>query len=438
MLIQPKQRVVIVGAGFAGLFAAKHLATGPAAKLVDVTIVDRNNYHVFPPLLYQVAAAEIEPSSIAYPIRSVFRHATNVRTVMAEVTGIDLARRTVLTDKQELLYDQLVLAAGSQTAYFGTPGAEEFAFGLKNLEEAVTLRNHILGCFEEASTLGAEAPEELLTVAVVGGGPTGLEYAGALAELFSSPLSRDYPRRGGPKAKVILIDGSDNVIHAFAEPLREYARKKLEAMGVEVLLQSRVKEVRPDSIILEGGKVIRTRTVVWSAGVQGNELGSSFGLKPGKGGRLEVSPSLQLAGMPEVHVAGDLALPEGSQAPTVAPNAIQQGTHVAKNILLMAKGEATEAFVYKDKGSMATIGRNAGVAEIAGRNFKGFLAWALWLFVHLTYLIGFRNRILVLTGWAWAYFSFEHSVRLIFPNINTLIKYCRSQKAQEESKDARQ
>lgn len=429
-----KQRVVIVGAGFAGLFAARRLAKRDAAREVDVTLIDRNNYHTFPPLLYQVAAAEIEPESIAYPIRSVFRNACNVNTVMAEVTGIDVRSRLVLTDGPPVPYDLLVLAAGSRTAFYDIPGAEKNAFGLKTLEEAVNLRNHILACFERAALQGEDCPEGLLTVAIVGAGATGLEYAGALAELFSAPLSRDFPNRKGPKARVVLIDASEDVLMPFRPPLREYARKKLESMGVAVHIKAGVNEVGPDSVILADGTTIKACTVVWAAGVRGDDLGKTAGLLLGKGGRVAVTPTLQVAGRPEIHVAGDIAVPEGKNPPMVAPNAIQQGIHVAENILLAVKGFATTEFFYKDKGSMVTIGRNAAVAQIGKRSYRGIFAWALWLFVHLTYLIGFRNRILVLTSWAWDYFFFEHAVRIILPRVSSALKVCGMRGARSENK----
>ncbi|MDL2210644.1 NAD(P)/FAD-dependent oxidoreductase [Desulfovibrio sp. OttesenSCG-928-O18] len=429
-----KQRVVIVGAGFAGLFAARRLSRRDAAREVDVTLIDRNNYHTFPPLLYQVAAAEIEPESIAYPIRGIFRHARNVNTIMTEVTGIDVRQRLVITDGSPVPYDHLVLAAGSRTAFFNVPGAEENAFGLKTLEEAVNLRNHLLACFERAALEGDNAPAGLLTVVIVGAGATGLEYAGALAELFAAPLARDFPQRKGPKAQVVLVDAAEDVLAPFQPPLREYARKKLEAMGVSVHIRQGVHAVEPDRVVLADGTCIKACTIVWAAGVRGDDLGHLAGFPLGKGGRVAVSPTLQLAGRPEIHVAGDLAAPEDKNPPMVAPNAIQQGTHVAENILRAVKGLASTEFFYKDKGSMVTIGRNAAVAQIGKKAYRGFFAWALWLFVHLTYLIGFRNRILVLTSWAWSYFFFEHSVRIILPRVDSVLKVCGMGNACESDK----
>lgn len=430
-----KPRIVIVGAGFAGLFAAQRLSRRDAAGKVDVVLIDRNNYHTFPPLLYQVAAAEIEPESIAYPIRGIFRNAANVTTLMTEVTDIDVHNRLVITDGPSIPYDQLVLAPGSRTAFFSVPGARENAFCLKTLEESVDLRNHILACFERASLEGDTAPEGLLTVAIVGAGATGLEFAGALNELFSTPLARDFPRLKKPVARVALIDSGEDVLKPFPPPLREYARKKLETMGVSVHIQTDVAEVRPDAVVFGDGTVLKACTVVWAAGVKGAGLGGATGLTLGRGDKIAVTSALQVADRPEIHVAGDIALPEGVLSPTVAPNAIQQGLHVAENILLSLKGDAAREYIYKDKGSMVTIGRNAAVAQIGARSYRGFFAWVLWLLVHLTYLIGFRNRILVLTSWAWHYFFFEHAVRIILPRVETVLKVCGLKNACEKEPD---
>lgn len=427
-----KQRVVIVGAGFAGLWAAKRLSKSDAAELVDVTLIDRNNYHTFPPLIYQVAAAVLEPESIAYPIRGIFRKAPNVTTIMTEAKGIDTRNQVVVTDVSPIPYDHLILAPGSRTAHFGVPGAEKNAFGLKTVEEAVNLRNHILACFERAAVELDNIPEGLLTVAVVGAGATGLEYAGALAELMTSPLAKDFPSLARSKAKVVLLDAAPDVIMPFPPRLRAYARGKLEKMGVTVRTDAQVAEVQPNAIILKDGSRIRSCTIVWSAGVMGNEIGKAAGLVLGRGERAAVGPTLQITDKPEIHVAGDMALPNIAMVPPmVAPNAIQQGEHVAENILRVVSGEAPQEFIYKDKGSMVTIGRSAAVAVIGKREFTGLPAWVLWLVVHISYLIGFRNRLLVLLGWAWDYFFFERSVRLILPNTGSVLKVCGTGDAPE-------
>lgn len=420
-----KQRVVIIGAGFSGLWAAKRLSRSDAAGLVDVTLVDRNNYHTFPPLIYQVAAAMLEPESIAYPLRGIFRKMANVSTIMTEAKSIDTRNQLVMTDGSPIPYDHLILAPGSRTAYFGVPGVEENTFGLKNLEEAVRLRNHILACFERASMEADNIPEGLLTVAVVGAGATGLEYAGALAELMASPLAKDFHSLAKNKAKVVLIDASPDVIMSFPPKLRAYARRKLEKMGVTVRTSAQVAEVRPDSVILKDGSRICSCSIVWSAGVMGSEIGKAAGIVLGRGERAVVGPTLQITDMPEIHVAGDMALPNTAMVPPmVAPSAIQQGKHVAENILRVVSGGAPQEFIYRDRGAMVTIGRSAAVAVIGNREFTGLPAWVLWLVVHLSFLIGFRNRLLVLLGWAWDYFFSERSVRLILPNSGSVLKVC--------------
>ncbi|CAK7059182.1 MAG: NADH dehydrogenase-like protein [Desulfovibrio sp.] len=424
-----RHKVVIIGAGFAGLWAARHLSHGSARDTVDVTIIDRNNYHTFQPLLYQVAAAEIDLSAIAYPIRGIFREAGNVRTVMGEVTGMDVRERLVFTDAATFPYDQLILAQGSRTAFYGVPGAEENAFSLKSLEDAVKLRGHVLSCFERACIEGDAMPEGLLTFAIVGAGATGLEFAGALAELIATPLRRDFPLLALCKAKVVLIDASEDVLMPFPQKLRGYTRKKLESMGVEVIVKAGVAAVTPDSATLADGRVIKACTIVWSAGIQGEAIESEGRLPIGKSGRIAVTPTLQVADRPEIHVAGDVAWPEGKTAPTVAPNAIQQGEHVAKNVLRVMNGEPAEEYFYRDKGSMVTIGRNAAIASVGGRDFTGRPAWFLWIFVHLAYLIGFRNKIITLVNWAWNYLFYERAVRLIVPKTQSVLTVCGTRKA---------
>lgn len=420
-----RQRVVIVGAGFAGLLAARRLAGRDAKKLVSVTLIDRNNYHTFLPLLYQAAAAEIEPESIAYPIRGIFRRASNVHTVMAEVSGIDIHNRIVFTDGPSYPYDQLILAAGSRSAHFAVPGAEENSFGLKTLEEAVRLRSHILACFERAAMQEERLPEGLLTVAVVGAGATGLEFAGALSELMATPLRRDFPALAKEKARVVLLDGSEDVLMAFPPHLREYARKRLESMGVAVMTKAAVAEVRPDAVVLKDGRTVEACTVVWSAGVRGNDLGKTDGFVLGRSQRVEVTPSLQIVGRPEIYVVGDMALPVGDPPPPMtAPNAIQMGAHAAECVLRAVKGLGAKEYKYRDKGSMVAIGRRAAVAKLGKREYTGVFAWAIWLFVHLMYLIGFRNRVLVLMSWAWDYLFYEKTVRLILPRVSSVLKVC--------------
>ncbi len=432
--MQNKTRIVIIGAGFAGLWAARRLTR---EKNLDITVVDRNNYHTFLPLLYQVAAAELEPEEIAYPLRGVFRQPalcrffcrrSKVNTVMAEVRGVDPERRVVLADDLELPYDQLVLAPGSLTSFFGTPGAEENSFTLKSLEDAVRLRNHLLTAFERASVEKDRLGDGALTITVVGGGATGVEYAGALAELIRTPLARDFPDLVPAKSRVVLVDSSEELLAGFPMDLRVYARNKLIRMGVDVHTGVSVREVTAAGATLSDGSFIASRTVVWTAGVRGHDVASTAGLPLGKSGRVTVMPTLQVAERPNIHVAGDLSLPDGQTPPTVAPTATQQGLHVAENILRMVRGESTQPFAYHDKGSMVTIGRKAAVVRIGNRSFSGFLAWVLWLCVHLTYLIGFRNRIFVLINWAWDYLFAERAVRLILPKQDWDPKLCSKEK----------
>ncbi len=394
-----RPRVVIVGGGFGGLWAARRLAR---SGRVDVVLVDRNNYHTFLPLLYQVAAAEIEPEQIAYPLRGVFRKQQRVSVALADVRGVDAARRVLHTDGPDLPYDHLILAPGSLTSFFGVPGAAENAYTLKSLEDAVRLRNHILACFERASlTEDPDRRAALLTFTVVGGGPTGVEFAGALAELVRTPLARDFPELAGrTPPRIVLLEAADGLLTGFPEQLRTYARDRLALMGVEVRTKAGVAEVDPTSVRLGDGMRIATCTVAWTAGV-----------------RVPVLPTLQVDGHPEIHVVGDLSLPEGQNPPMIAPNATQQGRHAAANVLRLLKGGRAKPFRYRDKGAMATIGRQAAVVRLGRFAFSGLWAWVLWLFVHLAYLIGFRNRLFVLVNWAWDYLFFERSVRLILPRV---------------------
>ncbi len=410
-----KRRVVVVGAGFAGLSAAQVLAKN---STLEILVVDRNNYHTFQPLLYQVAAAELEPGSIANPLRGLCRRRPNVSVAMTEVVGVDFEKKILKTAGPDIDYDFLVLAPGSGPHFFGIPGAAEHSFALKSLEEAVRLRNHLLQCFERAALLpkGTDLSRNGLTqVVVVGGGPTGVEYAGALAELIRSSLSRDFQELPKGFAKLTLLEAGEKILPVFPERLSEYALKRLERMGVPIKLGAQVTEVRPDAVLLADGTEIPCSTVVWTAGAKGSELATLMGLPTGRGGRVPVQPTLNLPDRPEVFVVGDLSLPEGQNPPMLAPNAIQQGSLAGKNILRLLRDEPLQPFVYRDKGSMAVIGRNAAVARSGRFAFSGFLAWVLWLGVHLNYLIGFHKRFNVLSSWAWDYFFAERSVRLILP-----------------------
>jgi len=405
-------RVVIVGAGFGGLEVAKALAKAP----VDVELVDRNNYHTFLPLLYQVAAAELEATDIGYPVRSILRKLSNARFTMAEMTGLDLAKRIVETDGPSIPYDYLVLALGSVPHFFGVEGAEQYAFPLYDLNEGIALKAHILRCFERATR--EPDPDErrrMLTFAIVGGGPTGVEFAGALAELVHGPLVRDYPNLDFEQVRVVLLEALDGLLSFLPEKLGAYTQKRLHKMGVEVRLGALVTQITSQEVHLKDGAILPTETVVWTAGVRGDPMVQTWGLPLGRGGRVAVQPTLQVPEQPEVYVIGDLAYLEedGRALPMVAPVAMQQAKVAAQNIVRQVDGQALQPFEYKDQGTMVTIGRNAGVVRMGKRAFSGFLAWAAWLVVHLFKLIGFRNRLAVIFSWAWDYFFFERAARLI-------------------------
>lgn len=407
--------VVIVGAGFAGLWTARALRGAP----VRVTLIDRNNYHTFYPLLYQVAAAELGPADIAYPVRAILRGARNVDFRMAEATGLDLEGRVLHTTSGPLSYDGLVLAPGSVPAFFGVEGAREHALPLRLMDDALPLRREILARFEAAAhESDAQDLARLLTFVIVGGGPTGVEFAGALAELVHGPLRRDYPTVPMDRVRIVLVEGLDGVLNGMDDGLRRYARQRLESRRVEVRLNTQVQRIEADRVHFSDGTSLATRTVVWTAGIQGDPMVKSWGLPVGKGGRVVVTSTLQVAGHAEVFVAGDLAYAtdgEGHALPQVAPVAMQQGEHVARAVVAMVEGRPVPPFRYKDPGMMAVIGRNAAVAEVFGGRFRGFPAWLLWALVHIAKLIGFRNRALVLVNWAWNYFFPKRAVRLVLP-----------------------
>lgn len=412
-------RVVIVGAGFGGLWATRSLAdTG-----LSVRLLDRNNYHTFLPLLYQVAAAELEPGLIARSVRSLVRGQANVCFVMDEVVRIDVDAKVVHAVTQAHPYDYLILALGSINHYFDTPGAEAHCFTLKSLEEGVTLRNHILRCVERAAQLGPNenaARRRLLTFVIIGGGPTGVEYAGALIELLRHPLARDYPELDLRKhARVILLEAADELLRGVGRG--EYVRQRLQVMGVDVRLNSIVAAIKTETVTLADGESIATASPVWTAGVRGAALADNLPWPRGSGGRIPVRPTLQTLDDDTVFVIGDLAYLEqdGRALPGVAQVAMQQGEHAAANVVRMLSKESLQPFRYRDKGAMATVGRNAAVARLGGRIYTGFPAWLVWLAVHIFFLIGFRNRLGVLLNWAWNYLFYERAVRLILPNNDT-------------------
>lgn len=414
-----KEHVVVVGAGFAGLAVAQRMQ----GKGMKVTLLDRQNYHTFLPLLYQVAAAELGPTEIAYPVRSILRNNRDVEFRMGTLKSVDPQARVVVTDREQIVYDHLVLAMGATTNYFGVDGAREHAFPLRRMEEAIPLRQHILTRFEKAvQAKDAEERRKYLTFTVVGGGPTGVEFSGALAELVRGPLRRDYPMLDltpdGGQARILLLEAMDQVLGGMPENLSDYALERLAERGVEVRLEAPVARVDRDRVVLAGGEEIPTSTVIWTAGVQGEPGPAEWGLPMGPQGRVRVRPTLQVEGFDRIWVAGDLAWledDEGRPLPGVAPVALQQGSHVARNLARVVQRTPLEAFRYRDPGMLAVVGRNAAVAHVGGRSIQGFPAWVLWLVIHVAKLIGFRNRLLVLVNWAWNYLFFRKAVRLIMP-----------------------
>src|ERR1700694_4157316 len=410
-----RPRVVIAGAGFAGLTCAR----GLKRTAVDVLLVDRNNYHLFTPLLYQVASGVLDSGEIARPVRQLIRPLRNADFVLANVTGSDFEQRTLLTDHGPLRYDYLVLATGSQSDYFGNASLTQHAFGLKDLDEGLAVRNRILERFEESRwTDDREQRRSLLTFAVVGGGPTGVEMAGALSELISLVLRKDYRDLDLGLVRVGLLEAAGSLLGTFEAPLREAARRSLEKKGVEVLLKARVEDVTASSIRLSDGHEIPASTVIWTAGVRASEVGSVLGLPLGKQARIQVMPTLQAPGHPEVFVIGDLAgaadeMGEDAPLPMLIPVAMQEGRKVAATISDLLRGYGPTNFKYRDPGIMATIGRNSAVAQLGAVRLTGFLGWLMWLFVHLINVISFRSRIIVLVNWAWDYLFYDRPIRLI-------------------------
>jgi NADH dehydrogenase len=408
------KRAVVIGAGFAGLWAVKELA----GKGVEVTLVDRNNYHAFLPLLYQVGSAEVEPEQIAYPVRTLLR-GSGARFIRGAAGDISFAKKSVMCNGLEVPYDYLMIAAGSKTGYFGIKGAREHSFGLKTLDDSIKLRNQVLSCFELAAYCD-DPPrrKSLLSFVVVGGGATGIEFSGALTELIHGPLGRDFSGIDLSEIRVTLLEGGSRLAPFFSEKSSAYIKDRLVKSGVDVLLGRRVSSVEPGRVVLAGGESVETETVVWTAGVEAEPL--AFDAPPARGpdGRIEVEETLQVKGHEDVFAVGDIAMFMAAERPLpmIAPVATQQGAHAAKNILRMMKGHQPLEFNYRDRGSMATIGRNAAVANIAGRSFHGYFAWIIWLVIHIMNLIGFRNKLFVLINWAWDYLFFERAVRLILPS----------------------
>ncbi len=431
MTVSRSSRVVIVGAGFGGLVAARVLARSG----VDVLVVDRNNYHTFVPLLYQVAVAELEPEFIAYPVRRFLRRMPKARFVMAEVQRIDFTAQVVETDGSAVPYDFLILATGSQSQYLGVPGAREYTLPMNTLDDAVALRNHIFSCFERAvKEQDPTKRQQLLTFVIVGGGPTGVELAGALSELIYGPLVKDYPTLDLQQVRVILLQAGDRLLADLPQRLGEYTDKQLRIRGVKVHLQAKVSQVTPKSVHLSDGTAILAETIIWTAGVEATPPPPTGELFPAAKGQVAVLPTLQLPNQPLVYAIGDVAYVEhkGQPLPLVAPVAIQQGEAVAHNIKQQLRGRFPKPFRYKDKGRAAIIARNAGVAQTDKLTLTGFAGWLLWLGIHLYYLPGLRNRLLVLISWVCDYLFGDRFVRLILPQSTTLVSPGRQLSATDE------
>jgi NADH dehydrogenase len=405
--------VVIIGAGFGGLNVAKQLRNAP----VQITLIDKQNYHLFQPLLYQVAIAGLLPSQIAYPLRTIFRDQKNLTFQLGEVTGINFEARYVSMNGSAIAYDSLVIAVGAETNFFGMDSIEQGGFEVKDIQKAVSTRNHLLKMFEQAHH---EADEEkrraLLTFVVVGGGPTGVETAGALAELINRVMVKDFPDLDLEEARVILLEANDHLITPYPHELRHATFDLLRREDVEILLNTKLADFNGQAVTLGDGRQIATHTLIWTAGVKAAPMLDSLGVERAGAGRVRVTPTLQLPQHPDAFVIGDAAYllnGNGQPLPMLSTVAIQQGKVTARNILRIINGKEAEPFHYKDPGLLATIGRNAAVARIWGVSFSGFIAWVIWVFLHIYRLIGFRNRILVFVNWAWDYIFYENQIRLI-------------------------
>lgn len=403
--------VVILGGGFAGLRCARALRGAP----VRITLIDRSNHHLFQPLLYQVATASLSPSDIASPIRSILKRQKNLEVWMGEAVDVDVDRRVVVLRDGEVPYDYLVVATGVTHAYFGRDDWAPYAPGLKTVDDALEIRRRFLLAFETAEREADEAARRrLLTFVIVGAGPTGVELAGAMAEIARQVMPREFRSIDTTMARILLVEGADRVLPGYAPSLSAKARRQLERLGVEVRTGARVTEIEEGAVWI-GDERIEAGNVFWAAGVAASPLGARLGAEVDRAGRVKVAPDLSVPGHPEVFVAGDLAAVEqgGRPVPGVAPAAMQMGRHVARAIRADLEGRPRPVFRYFDKGSLATIGRAAAVAEIAGLKLSGLVAWLVWVFVHILYLIGFRNRLVVMVQWAWAYLMYQRGVRLI-------------------------
>jgi len=413
MNIKKLPHIVIVGAGFGGMEVARRLKNAP----VRITLIDRHNYHLFQPLLYQIAIAGLVPSQIAYPLRTIFRDQKNITFQMGEVTEIDLESCYVKMDGSVIGYDHLILAVGGQTNFFGMNSIEENGFQLKDVENAVKTRNHLLKLFEQANReVDAEKRRAMLTFVVVGAGPTGVETAGALGELITHVMAKDYPHMDLDEVRVLLLEAGSTVMPAYPDELRKATADLLRKKHVEIKLNAKLTKYDGERVILADGGQIQTQTLIWTAGVKASGITARLGVSLAGSGRVRTDAYLRVPAHPEVFVIGDAAYVEnenGQPLPMLATVAQQQAKFTAENIRRLLKAKELEPFRYKDPGLLATIGRNAAVARIWGLSFSGFIAWMIWVVLHIYRLIGFRNRILVLINWAWDYFFYENQVRLI-------------------------
>jgi NADH dehydrogenase len=405
--------IVIIGAGFAGLETARGLANAQ----VRITLIDKHNHHLFQPLLYQVAIAGLLPSQIAHPVRTIFRKQKNLTFQMGEVSGINFDEKYVKLDGSVIAYDYLVLAVGGRTNFFGFDSIEKAGFQLKDLDTAVKTRNHLLSMFEQASKEGdPEKRKALLTFVIVGGGPTGVETAGALAELITHVMRKDFPNLNLNEAHVVLLEAAGNLLGAYPPELRQATSRLLKKKRVDIRLNSKLESYNGQEVKLADGTHIETQTVIWTAGVKATEIVDELKVEKAAGGRIRIEPTLQLPGHPETFVIGDAAFlvdEKGQPLPMISTVAMQQGVFTAKSIRNLINGKPLGQFHYKDPGLLATVGRNAAVARIWGISFSGYIAWVIWVFLHIYRIIGFRNRIIVLFNWAWDYVFYDNQVRLI-------------------------
>jgi NADH dehydrogenase len=413
LAVMPSKKIVIVGAGFAGINAVKTLSKN---EDLDITLVDRRNYHLFQPLLYQVATAGLSPADIAMPVRSIFSERENVRVIMDNIVGVDLQNQKAKGKDGVFDYDFLILACGAKHSYFSHPEWEEFSPGLKTLEQATEIRRRILLSYELAEKeLNPEKQKPLLTFVVVGAGPTGVELAGTIAEISRYTLNRDFRNVHPEQTQILLIEAGPRILAAFSEKLATIAQRDLEKMGVQIKTNTKVTNVGKDSVEF-GTEKVKANTIIWAAGVEPSSIGKALGVELDSIGRVMIQEDLSLKNFPNVFVLGDQAhfpTQDGRGLPGLAPVAIQQGHHAAKNILADIKSNARKPFKYVDKGTMATIGRKSAVLQFGKIQFGGLFAWLAWLFVHIFYLIGFKNRLFVFAQWTWSYFTFKRGARLI-------------------------